>query len=171
MSDDLGLTADHHAEPAIEPEHTTARSNVDVVHTKLREPRRTLYVIAVVGVAAVDHDVACVHESCELIGSCARECGRHHDPRGPRRGELSDEVLERVGAVGALTHQLRDGLRVNVVNHHLVACTHQPAREVRAHATESHHSQLHRRHLPVHSASPGSDRARLAGYETSAGYE
>ena len=38
---------------------------------------------------------------------------------------------------------LRHGVRLDVEDDELVAGPHQPAREVRAHPTQSHHAQLH----------------------------
>ncbi len=142
--DDLGLAADHHAEAALEPEHPAARADVDVVHALGRERLRPLDVVAVVGVAAVDHDVARVHETGELLGGLSREGGRHHDPCGARRLQRADQVLERRRARGALALEHRDRVGVDVVDDDLVPGPHQPAREVRAHATEPHHAELHR---------------------------
>ena len=78
------------------------------------------------------------------LGDLARG---HHHPGGARRGQLGDEVVERVGAGRALAGERGDGVRVDVVDDALVPVAHQPADEVRAHPPESDHAELHARIL------------------------
>ena len=101
-SHDVGLAADHEAVAALEPPDAAARPAVDVVEAARREPLRALDVVAVVGVAAVDHDVAGREPRHELVERGVDDRRRHHEPDDPRRRETSDEVVERRGAFGAL---------------------------------------------------------------------
>ncbi len=61
--------------------------------------------------------------------------------------ELGDEVVERVGAGGALAGERGDRVRVDVVDDALVAVAHQAAHDVRAHPSESDHPELHRHRI------------------------
>ena len=103
MLDDVILAADHQAEASIEAEHPTAGADVDVVDVLLHERGRSIDVVAVVGVAAVDHDVTGIHPIAELHHRVACERRRHHHPGGSRRSELAHEIVERTRAGDRVT--------------------------------------------------------------------
>ena len=69
---DLGLPADHEAEAALQPEHPAARPDVDVVDVLRRELLGPGDVVAVVGVAAVDHHVTGLQQRDELARASSR---------------------------------------------------------------------------------------------------
>src|SRR5690606_6517622 len=105
----------------------TARAHVDVVHAGGLEGGGPVDVVAVVGVAAVDDDVAGGHQPGEL-GHRLPGVGRgHHHPGGAGHVELRHEVLQRGSA--------RDGVVLggegvgdvlaHVVDHTGVAVAHQ----------------------------------------------
>ena len=142
--DDVVLAADHEAEPALEAEDAAGRADVDVVDAALLELGRLRDVVAVVGVPAVDHDVARLHGRRDLVDDRAGDAGGHHHPRGPGRPELRHHVLDRRGGHGPLGLELRDRLRAHVRDDDLVPVAHQPARQVGAHAPQSNHAELHR---------------------------
>ena len=75
---DVVLAADHQAEAPLEAEHAAAGADVDVVHALGRQRLGPVDVVAVVGVAAVDDDVARAH----ALGQVARRSGRRRRP-GP----------------------------------------------------------------------------------------
>src|SRR5262245_44351879 len=56
--DDVVLAADHHAVPALQAPDAAARAHVDVVNAFRRELLRPADIVDVVGIAAVDQDVA-----------------------------------------------------------------------------------------------------------------
>ena len=56
--DHVLLAADHHAVPAFEPPHAAAGADIDIVNLLRREFFRAADVVDVVGIAAVDEDVA-----------------------------------------------------------------------------------------------------------------
>ena len=95
VRDDVVLAADHEAEAALEAEHAAARADVDVVDALRAKRVGAVDVVAVVGVAAVDDDVALGEQRRELVERRLDDRGGHHDPDGARLAELGDEVVER----------------------------------------------------------------------------
>jgi hypothetical protein len=145
VGDDLVLAADHQAEAALEAENAAGRADVHVVDTARGQLLGLGDVVSVVAVATVDDDVARLHKLRDLIDDAAGDRRRHHHPGDPRLLQLGDEVGQRFRSHRPLTGELRHRLGIHIRDHHLVAVTHQPAREVGAHPPKSHHSQLHRR--------------------------
>ena len=73
----LRLAADHQAEPALEPEHATARAHVDEVHALGLENLRPGDVVAVVAVAAVDDNVTRRQQRSQFVdGAFGGPAGR-----------------------------------------------------------------------------------------------
>ena len=92
--------------------------------------------VAEVRVPAVDHDVVGFEQPCKrLYGLFGGVSGRHHDPDGARGRQLCGELLQRrhLGDRGVV-----------VVADHVVAAVTQALGHVGAHASESHHPDLHR---------------------------
>jgi hypothetical protein len=109
---------------------------------------RACDVVAVVRVAAIDHDVVAL-EVCREIGHHrAGHCGGHHDPHGARRIEAGDQLFDRRDTKRTLTVQLGNGACVVVVDNTFVAMAHDPAHDVRAHPAEADHAELHQGVLP-----------------------
>ena len=112
----------------------------------LLEHRVAADVVVEVRVAAVDDRVARLEvlEQLRDLG-LGRVAGRDHDPDGPRRLELADELLDREGRRRsvALGLDLRRLLRRPVVDHDLVPVADQPADHVGAHPTETDEADPH----------------------------
>ena len=142
--DRLPLAADHQAEASLEPEHAAARADVHVMDALLLEPLRALDVVAVVGVATVDDDVVGFHQRGQVFDHLPGDRRRHHHPRGPRLREFRDELLERSRTDRPFALQLGYRSRSPVVDDALVPVAHQAPHEVRAHAPEADHADLHR---------------------------
>ena len=106
----------------------------------LFEGRRTRDVVLVEGVAAVDDHVVRAEQGHELIQDVLDDGGGHHQPDRARRGELIDEVLERARARDVIGDQGVHGVLVDVKDDRRVPVTHDALDEVRAHATEAHHT-------------------------------
>ena len=84
---------DHQAVAALEPEDAAAGADVDVVDPLLAQLLGATDVIAIVGVATVDDDVALVQQRGELIDDLAGQAGRDHHPDRARPLQLADELL------------------------------------------------------------------------------
>jgi len=142
--DDVTLTADHQAVPALEPPDATARSDVDVVNLPLSYHLHPPHVVLEEGVTPVDDRVARRHPlgqvGHDLLGSRA---GRHHHPRDARRSDRTDEVVERGRAGSALAPDRLDAGRIRRVPDDLVAASNQAARHVGPHPTQPYHPELH----------------------------
>src|SRR5262245_27363812 len=143
MLDGFLLAADHQAEAALEAEDTAARADIDVVDALTGEHLRAIDVVAVVAVAAVDDDVAGLHQVGELVDDLAGDPGRDHDPGGPRFFELLDEFVEGGGSGRAVTFELGDNFGADVVDDAVVPVPHQATDDARAHPPQSDHSKLH----------------------------
>ena len=145
VGDDVVLAADHEAEPALEPEHAAAGADVDVVDALRLQARGAVDVVAVVGVAAVDDDVA----GLEVLRP-ARRSSSSTNAAGTMiqtaRGfeSLLHEVLDRRRAGRTFRRQRRHDVCAHVVGDALVAVTHEATHEVRAHPAEADHAELHR---------------------------
>ena len=122
---DCLVRATHHqAVAALKPEDSAAGSDVDVVDALLLELGRPTYIIAIVGVAAIDDDVAFLHQAGELINGPARDAGWDHHPGHPRLLQLADKLLESGPADRALTLELLDRIGTYVVNDTFMPVTH-----------------------------------------------
>ena len=88
----LRLAADHLAVAALASPDAAAGSDVDVVDSPLAEVLRAPDVVDVVGVPAVDEDVAGREVRHEVGDGRVDGCRRDHEPDGPRRLQLLHHV-------------------------------------------------------------------------------
>ncbi len=136
--DGVGLAADHHAVAAVEAEDAAGGADVDVDEALVAELGGAADVVLVVGVAAVDDDVAFFEQAGEFLdGVLGDVAGGEHDPDGAGLVELLDHVGEAAGAGGAFLGEAVDGLGVAVIDDGLVAGAHEAAADVSAHASEA----------------------------------
>src|SRR5262249_53233853 len=91
----------------------------------------------------VDEDVLGREVRDELGDGRVDHRGRHHEPDGPGRVQLLDELRERRGALRFGMCQLVDRLLKLVVSDDVVPAGKQAERHVGAHPTESDDSELH----------------------------
>ena len=143
-ADHVGFAADHHAIAPVEAEHAAAGADVDIVDLLRGQFLGAADVVDVVGVAAVDQDVAGFEQRQQVGDRRVDHRGRHHQPQRPRLGELGDLVLHRGGAGRALFRQRVHRGGGAVEDHAFVAALHQAADHVGAHAAQADHSELHR---------------------------
>ena len=85
--------ADHHAVAALESPDAAAGAYVDVVDTFGGEVFGAADVVDVVGVAAVDEDVAGFEMRGELGDGVLDDASGNHQPDGAGFGELAEQVL------------------------------------------------------------------------------
>ena len=100
-------------------------------------------VVAEVRIAAVDHDVALPEVRNEGLYHFVGHAGRDHDPSGAGLFEFRREFLERRCADRAFFDQGGDRIGMRIVNDAGMSVAHETANNVRAHAAESDHSELH----------------------------
>ena len=94
-------------------------------------------------VAAVNHGVARFQVGGDVVDHGAgHPCGHHQPDRSGRR-QLADEIGHRGRADRARARERVDRGGAVVVHDTLVARVHAAAHEVRAHAAQSDHSELH----------------------------
>ena len=79
------LAADHHAIAALQPPDAAAGADVDVVDAVARQLLGSADVVDVVGIAAVDDDVAAFEMRREIGDRLVDHGGRHHQPDRARR--------------------------------------------------------------------------------------
>ena len=154
VANDVWLAADHEAEPTVEAEHAAAGADVHVVDVPLREPLGPGDVVSVVGVAAVDDDVAGRKDRRQLVDGRVDEGGRHHDPCHARRLERRRQLLQRVNGHRTVGSQCVGGGVINVVDDAVVAIAEEATHEVGAHPSEADHPNLHARSLAHEAAAP-----------------
>ena len=135
--------ADHQAIAAVEAPDAAAGADIDIAQALRLQPRRLVDGVVIVGIAAVDDDVAGLQQRGDRLDDPSGDRGRQHQPDAARLGELADELLQRAGADRAVRHQRRNAGRVDVVDDAFVTVAHQAANHVRAHPAQSHHSDLH----------------------------
>ena len=121
--------ADHQAVASLQAEDAAAGAAVDVEQPLLGHAGGPPDVVAVVGIAAVDDGVAFRQVRHEL-GERVVDGGRgHHEPDGPGRRQLFDEVLQRrrSGRQRAVGNEPLDRFLVARVAHHLVSAAQEAA--------------------------------------------
>ena len=84
MLDNLALAADHQAINTVVPGDATTYADINIVLTAGREPCGAAYIVAIVGIAAVNDDVARIEERCQMDELLVYDCCRHHQPDDAR---------------------------------------------------------------------------------------
>lgn len=137
---DFGLAADHQTVTALTSRDAAAGADVDVVKLTLRQLGAAANVVVVIGVAAVDHDVAGFEQGHELVERLVDHRGGHHQPHRARFLQLRDQIFKRRGTCHAFLLQLVHRGRLYVVSDALLTALRQAAHHVRAHASQSNHA-------------------------------
>ena len=142
--DDLRFTADHQTVATIEAPDAATSSDVDVMDVLRQQVLRPGDVVAVVGVAAVDHRVArhpAEEPTASSVESTTAAGSMSHIDRG--FVQLLHEVGQRRRTRGSFFGQSGHRVRVHVECDAAMPVSHQTPHQVRAHPAESNHSQLH----------------------------
>src|SRR5882724_4333647 len=142
--------ADHHAIAAIDAPNAAAGSDVHVIDAFGFQLPCTADVIFEIGIAAIDDGVAALHSIRQGLDSLfGRIAGWDHDPGCPRRLEIADELVERCGTQCSLTYKFLDWIGAAIGNHQLMPAAQHSARHIRAHFSQTYHSELHVRSLRI----------------------
>ena len=96
MLDHLLLAANHHAVAALQAPHTAAGAHINVVNLSGREFLCAPNVVDVVGVSAVDEDVACFEMRQQVGDGLVDNRRRNHQPYRPRFLKLLDQIGQRI---------------------------------------------------------------------------
>src|SRR5581483_10544619 len=137
------LGTDHQTIALLEPEHTAARTGIDVVDACRAQLLGPANIVLIVGIAAVDEDVAGGEPRPQLRNDAVNDGSGHHDPDRAWRLEGGGELRERVGGDGAIRRNCLHRFPGSVIGDAFVAASYQPAHHVGAHAPEPHHSDSH----------------------------
>ena len=138
------LAADHHAVAALQSPDAAARADVDIVDSLRAQFLRAPDVVDVVGIAAVDEDVAWFKQR-----QIARRWSRPRPPPEPSArppAAWSSFFTKSASEVAPLAFSLTSSLhrlRRPVEDHALMAALQQPPHHVRAHPAKTDHSELH----------------------------
>src|SRR6185312_4579293 len=137
------LGTDHQTIALLEPEHTAARPDIDVMDACRAQLLGPADVVLIVGIAAVDEDVAGSEPRPQLRNDAVDDRSGHHDPDRARRSQGGGELRERIGGDRPIgSNRLHRFLR-SIVSDAFMAASDQPAHHVGAHAPEPHHSDSH----------------------------
>src|SRR5690349_9315839 len=143
MGDDLTRAADHLAVSAVESPDAAARAHVHVMNSVLLELPGAADVVNVIGIPAVDQDIAALQFGRELLDGGIHPARRHHHPDGARRGQLLDQFFERSGSCASFVRYFPDVFRMPIEGDALMFGPQQAAAHVAAHSTKADHSDLH----------------------------
>src|SRR5271163_3538566 len=95
MFDDGRFTSNHLAEAAIEAPYAAAGAGVDIVDALFAQGLRPANIIDVVGIAAINDDVAALEVLGEIANSGFNHGSRNHHPGDTRVAQLGGEIAER----------------------------------------------------------------------------
>ncbi len=144
--DDGGFAADHQAVAPIDAGDAAAGADVDVMVFRRREAFGAADVVAVVGVAAVDDDVAGRDAGQQFPQQVIHRAGGHHQPDGARPRHPGHQFGDRRRADGiaaARGDDVRHHGRLSRVDHARMSLSREAPDHVGPHATEADHSELH----------------------------
>src|SRR5690606_18767185 len=133
----LGAAADHDAAAVLPSPAAAADARVEVLDPALGELLGVLAVVLVVGVAALDDEVALLQQRAEFPDAAAGGfAGGDHQPDDPRSRQPLDEF-------GDGPHVAHVGVEVETDD--VMALVAQPRGHVAAHLSEADHAELHAR--------------------------
>jgi hypothetical protein len=138
----FGFAADHQAIADIAAGDATAGAHVEVMDAGLAKFGGAPDVVAVVGVAAVDEDVARAQQRAQPRDLAVDHSRGDHEPDGARRRQRGHQLLERRGTGDAGLRHRGHRRGIVVVTHAADAAVGETANHVAAHAAESDESQL-----------------------------
>ena len=141
----LVRSPDHQAVASLQAHHPAARPAIDVLDLLGCEIPRPSDVVHIVGVAAVDEDVAGLEMREDVGDESFHERPRNHHPDRARLLHLLHEIRKRGCPDGPFLDHLLDRLGRPIVDHTLMVSLEQAPHHVRAHPAKTDHSDLHHR--------------------------
>ncbi len=96
MTHDLLFTADHQTVPAFESGGPAACSDIHIVDSFLLQLGAPSHVIAIIGVASVNHDISRFEERGKHRQFLVHYSCRQHEPNGTRFREPCNKLFQRI---------------------------------------------------------------------------
>ncbi len=143
MRDDVVFAANHLAVAAIESPNSAAGADIHVVNSFRLQFFGAANVVNVVGVAAVDQDIASRQLWQQVADGGIDHRRRNHQPNGARLLQFLYKIIERSCAGGAFAAQLLHACRAAVIHHAGVVIFLEPSHHVGTHPPQTDHSELH----------------------------
>src|SRR6267142_4692100 len=137
------FAADHLAIAAVESPDAAAGADIDIVNPLGLQFFGAANVVDVIGVAAVNQDVAGREFRNQFTDRCVDDGRGNHQPDGARLLQLLHEIINRAGAGGAFTGKLLNAIRAAVIHNAGVAVFLQAPHHVGTHTPQTDHSELH----------------------------
>src|SRR5262245_5799485 len=142
--DTLVVAANHDTEAIFEAPDAAAGALVDIVQPVRLEYGGAAHIVVEVGIAPVNNRVARLQQRYELLNHLLGHITRRqHDPDRARRGELTDQLFNRIGRVGALCRDLVDWLTAAVVRDHPMPTAQPALGHAGAHSAQSDNTNIH----------------------------
>jgi hypothetical protein len=141
--DNVARAADHLAIAALQAPDASAGADVDILDSLRLELLGAADIVDVVGIAAIDQDIAPLQLRGERLDGGIDSCRRNHHPDGPRRGQFFDHVIQRGCALGSFAGQSIHIFLMVIRDDALVLGSQEATGHIRAHSPESDHSELH----------------------------
>src|SRR5918996_3555565 len=127
----LAFAPDHHAVADFEPPDAAAGSDIDEMHALLLQFLRPANGIFVIGIPAVNENVAFFEVGQELLkGLIYGIARRDHQPNRPGRTELFSKVRQRMSARCPLVYRSLNGLGNAIITDDPVTPEHETLRHI-----------------------------------------
>src|SRR5471030_2965719 len=152
------FAAYHQAVAALETSHAAAGADVDVMQAAFFELLGAADVVAVVGVAAIDDDVAFLQQWRQRRQRGIDHAGRHHHPDDTWLDQFPHQLFLRRYPRHRRRGDGLQGLAVRVEGDAFVTTRRQAAYHVGAHAAQTYHPKLHMSLLVLRGAATASRR-------------
>src|SRR5262249_53461181 len=138
----ISWATDHHAIAALQTPHTATGADIDVADAASKQILRAANVVNVIRIASIDNNVVFI-ELGNQAGQCLIDTTRgNHQPHRAGLGKLGEKLVERMSRRGPFFAQSIRCRWIDVVDNALMSTFHEPANHVRAHPSQTDHSEL-----------------------------
>jgi hypothetical protein len=100
-------------------------------------------VVDVVGVAAIDENIASLERGQDIRDGLVDDRRRHHQPYRSRLLEFFHQIRQRGSSHRIFLYQFFDCSRRHIEDHAIVPISDEPAHHIGAHPAQADHSELH----------------------------
>ena len=121
MLNDRGFASDHHAVATFQPPDAAARPDIHIVDAFGSELFSTTDIVDIIGVSAIDEDVAARQKWEQIVDCLIDHSSGDHQPDGSGGGEFAYKIGKARAPRGIFGGELGDGLGGAIEDHALVA--------------------------------------------------